>query len=90
MPLFGLPGERIAYSVYPGPPAAPPIFLLHGFTADYICCGFHERDPLVTVMGKMGGLCYASRLFWVDWRVDVVRPGRPDSYPVPYLEVGTL
>ena len=34
MPLFGAPGERIAYTVYPGSEAsAPPLVLLHGFTA---------------------------------------------------------
>ncbi len=33
MPLFGIAGERIAYEVTPGPVGAPPIVLLHGFTA---------------------------------------------------------
>lgn len=33
MPLFGPPGERIAYFVFEGPPGAPPVVLLHGFTA---------------------------------------------------------
>lgn len=33
MPLFGPPGERIAYSVFAGGPSAPPLVLLHGFTA---------------------------------------------------------
>ena len=33
MPLFGAPGERIAYQVYDHPDDAPPILLIHGFTA---------------------------------------------------------
>ncbi len=33
MPLIGKPGERIGYAVHEGPAEAPPIFLLHGFTA---------------------------------------------------------
>lgn len=33
MPLFGIAGERIAYDVTPGPVGAPPIVLIHGFTA---------------------------------------------------------
>ncbi|MCC7364745.1 MAG: alpha/beta fold hydrolase [Dehalococcoidia bacterium] len=33
MPLFGEAGERIAYQVYPHPDDAPPILLIHGFTA---------------------------------------------------------
>ncbi|MEO6397643.1 MAG: alpha/beta fold hydrolase [Tepidiformaceae bacterium] len=32
MPLFGTPGERIGYTVYTRP-GAPPILLVHGFTA---------------------------------------------------------
>jgi len=33
MPLFGPPGQRISYEVYPHPADAPPIVLVHGFTA---------------------------------------------------------
>ncbi len=33
MPWFGEPGERIAYTLYPGPEGAPPLVLMHGFTA---------------------------------------------------------
>lgn len=33
MPLFGAPGQRIGYEVYPHPLGAPPLFLVHGFTA---------------------------------------------------------
>ncbi len=33
MPLIGKPGERIGYVIHEGPGGAPPIFLLHGFTA---------------------------------------------------------
>lgn len=33
MPLFGAPGERIAYAVYPHGDGGPPLVLLHGFTA---------------------------------------------------------
>lgn len=33
MPRFGLPGEQIGYRVYPGPEGAPPLLLIHGFTA---------------------------------------------------------
>ncbi|MGE5594639.1 MAG: alpha/beta fold hydrolase, partial [Hyphomicrobiales bacterium] len=33
MPTFGAPGERIGYTVYSHPQGAPPLLLLHGFTA---------------------------------------------------------
>ncbi len=33
MSQFGQPGERIGYEVFPHPAGAPPIVLLHGFTA---------------------------------------------------------
>ena len=33
MPLFGAPGQRIGYEVYPHPGDAPPLLLIHGFTA---------------------------------------------------------
>jgi len=33
MPLYGAPGERIAYTIHDGPPGAPPALLVHGFTA---------------------------------------------------------
>ncbi len=33
MPLFGEPGQRIAYERYPHPAGGPPLYLLHGFTA---------------------------------------------------------
>lgn len=33
MPLFGKPGERINYTVYSHPHGAPPVVLVHGFTA---------------------------------------------------------
>jgi 2-succinyl-6-hydroxy-2,4-cyclohexadiene-1-carboxylate synthase len=33
MRLFGAPGERIGYEVYPHPFEAPPLILIHGFTA---------------------------------------------------------
>lgn len=33
MPLFGAPGERVGYELYPHPDGAPPLVLVHGFTA---------------------------------------------------------
>lgn len=33
MPLYGPPGERIGYALYEHPGEAPPLLLLHGFTA---------------------------------------------------------
>lgn len=33
MPLFGAPGERIGYELYSNPDNAPPLVLIHGFTA---------------------------------------------------------
>lgn len=33
MPLFGAAGERIGYEFYPHPESAPPLLLIHGFTA---------------------------------------------------------
>lgn len=33
MPLYGEPGQRIGYELYPHPGEAPPLVLIHGFTA---------------------------------------------------------
>jgi pimeloyl-ACP methyl ester carboxylesterase len=41
MPLFGKPGQRVAYEVYPHPDGAPPIVLIHGFTAS--AASFHNN-----------------------------------------------
>ena len=55
MPLFGAPGERIAYTVYPGSGAsAPPLVLLHGFTAsaaswDANVAGLREHFEVIVV-----------------------------------------
>jgi 2-succinyl-6-hydroxy-2,4-cyclohexadiene-1-carboxylate synthase len=44
MPLFGEPGTQIGYEVYPGPPEAPPIVLLHGFAASSAIFGSNIGD----------------------------------------------
>jgi 2-succinyl-6-hydroxy-2,4-cyclohexadiene-1-carboxylate synthase len=54
MPLFGKPGERINYTVYPHPNGAPPIVLVHGFTASNASFqanipALKERFTVVTV-----------------------------------------
>jgi len=36
MPLFGRPGEQISYTVHDGPPGAPLLVLVHGFTASAV------------------------------------------------------
>lgn len=45
MPLFGRPGERIAYSVHARSEGAPPLFLAHGFTASRASFG-NNIEPL--------------------------------------------
>lgn len=45
MPLFGRPGERIAYSVHQRSEGAPPLFLVHGFTASRASFG-NNIEPL--------------------------------------------
>jgi 2-succinyl-6-hydroxy-2,4-cyclohexadiene-1-carboxylate synthase len=54
MPLFGPPGERIGYEVYASAAAAPPIVLVHGFTASAASFltnipALRERFTVVTV-----------------------------------------
>lgn len=54
MPLFGAPGQRIGYQVYPHPRGAPPVVLLHGFTASAASFeanldGLREHFTVVTV-----------------------------------------
>ncbi|MFN8508600.1 MAG: alpha/beta fold hydrolase [Dehalococcoidia bacterium] len=54
MPLLGAPGERIGYTVYKHPNGAPPLFLLHGFTASNASFltnipALRERFTVVTV-----------------------------------------
>jgi 2-succinyl-6-hydroxy-2,4-cyclohexadiene-1-carboxylate synthase len=54
MPLFGAPGERIGYELYPHPESAPPLVLLHGFTASKASfeanlAGFQEHFTVITV-----------------------------------------
>jgi 2-succinyl-6-hydroxy-2,4-cyclohexadiene-1-carboxylate synthase len=54
MPLFGAPGQRIGYEVYPHPLGAPPLVLLHGFTASSASFeanldGLREHFTVVTV-----------------------------------------
>ena len=53
MPLFGASGSRIAYEAYEGPTGAPPLLLLHGFTASSACWisnlpGLSERFAVIT------------------------------------------
>ncbi|MBI5949854.1 MAG: alpha/beta fold hydrolase [Chloroflexi bacterium] len=64
MPLIGPPGERIGYVIHEGPPGAPPIFLLHGFTAS-----------AASFSGNIAGL---SRHFRVV-TVDLLGHGESDS-----------
>lgn len=54
MPLFGAPGQRIGYQVYPHPGGAPPVVLIHGFTASSASFeanldGLREHFTVVTV-----------------------------------------
>lgn len=54
MPLFGDVGERIGYRVFEHPAEAPPIILLHGFTASSVSFlnnidALRERFTVVTV-----------------------------------------
>lgn len=54
MPLFGAPGERIGYEIYPHPESAPPIVLVHGFTASKASFeanlhGLREHFTVITV-----------------------------------------
>jgi len=54
MPLFGAPGERIGYEVYSHPDGAPPLVLIHGFTASRASFeanidGLREHFTVITV-----------------------------------------
>ncbi len=54
MPLFGEPGERIAYERFPHPGGGPPLYLVHGFTASAASFaanlpGLGEHFTVVTV-----------------------------------------
>ena len=53
MPLFGAPGERIGYELYPHPDGAPPLLLIHGFTASKVSFevnleGLREHFTVIT------------------------------------------
>ncbi|MBK7126636.1 MAG: alpha/beta fold hydrolase [Dehalococcoidia bacterium] len=54
MPLFGAPGERIGYELYSHPDGAPPLVLIHGFTAskasfEVNLAGLREHFTVVSV-----------------------------------------
>ena len=54
MPLFGAAGERIGYEIYPHAESAPPIVLVHGFTASKASfeanlVGLREHFTVITV-----------------------------------------
>ncbi|MEO8540169.1 MAG: alpha/beta hydrolase [bacterium] len=54
MPLFGASGERIGYEIYPHPEAAPPLVLIHGFTASKASfeanlAGLRQHFTVITV-----------------------------------------
>ncbi len=54
MPLFGAPGERIGYELYSHPDGAPPLVLIHGFTASKASfeanlAGLREHFTVITV-----------------------------------------
>lgn len=54
MPLFGAPGERIGYELYSHPDGAPPLVLIHGFTASKASfeanlAGLREHFTVVSV-----------------------------------------
>lgn len=54
MPLFGTDGARIGYEVHDGPTDAPPLILIHGFTASPASFvsnipGLRERFKVITV-----------------------------------------
>lgn len=54
MPLFGAPGERIGYELYSHPDGAPPLVLIHGFTAskssfEVNLAGLREHFTVITV-----------------------------------------
>lgn len=55
MPLFGEPGAQVGYEVYPGPPGAPPIVLLHGFAASSAIFG-----------SNLGDLCRSFTVVTID------------------------
>jgi pimeloyl-ACP methyl ester carboxylesterase len=53
MPLSGASGSRIGYEVHDGPAGAPPLLLLHGFTASSACWvsnipGLTDRFTVIT------------------------------------------
>ncbi|MGE0601110.1 MAG: alpha/beta fold hydrolase [Dehalococcoidia bacterium] len=54
MPVFGAPGERIGYELYSHPDGAPPLVLIHGFTAskssfEVNLAGLREHFTVITV-----------------------------------------
>ena len=54
MPLFGAPGERVGYELYQHPDSAPPLVLIHGFTASKASFevnleGLREHFTVITV-----------------------------------------
>ena len=72
MPQFGQPGERIGYEVYPHPQGAPPILLIHGFTASS-----------ASFANNLGPL----RNYFTVVTIDLLGHGESDSPPgaAPYV-----
>jgi hypothetical protein len=57
---------------------------------DFICGGFHERDPLLAALKLWLSLRYVSRLYWVCWEEDAHALAHLDPRQIPHLEVATL
>jgi pimeloyl-ACP methyl ester carboxylesterase len=68
MPLYGEPGERIAYERYPHPGGGPPLYLIHGFTAS-----------AASFAGNLAGL----RKHFTVVTVELLGHGRSDAPPEP-------
>lgn len=55
-----------------------------------LLCGFHERDPLLSVIRRYRHVRYTSRVYAVSWEGDPGGRTRFDECKIPYLELGAL
>jgi hypothetical protein len=61
----------------------------HRLRQSFVVAGFHERDPLLSVLRRYPRFSYPSRLYVVSWQDGEAEFQRLDRR-IPYLEVGAL
>jgi len=66
------------------------VFARYGSREAVLLSGFHERDPLLSVVRQYRHITYASRAYSVYWDGDEEQLPLFDESKIPYLEIGAL